>query len=176
MANRAIHQRNAFTLLELILVLAIVATMLAIVASSLRSFHAQRIAADAAGHFLMVCKQARTHAIQNAVTYHVHLDLASRTYWLSSQQPGGSQRLATEVGRTFELPEDVSIYWQQQDNATQEATIAFLPDGRVQAAQVVFVSRQGDAVAVYCTAADQTLRIGTPEEDAVESMAEPSRY
>lgn len=176
MVFHAGQKRSGFTLLELILVLAIIAIMLTIVASSLHGFHAERIATDAAGHFLTVCKQARTRAIHEAVTYHMHLDFAEQAYWLTAQQPGGSERLASELGRTFALPEGVAMYWQQQGNAEQQASIAFLPDGRMQAAQVVFVSKQGDVVAVRCTAEEQTLRITAFEEDAFESAAEPVRY
>ena len=165
---------EAFTLLELILVLALIATMLAIATPSLRRFYLTNRTEDAARHLLTVCAQARTRAIAEARTYRLNIDSANRTYWLTVQNAGTYQRLGSEFGRTFTIDPGVDVSWNRPDAMTDQATITFLPDGRSQTVQVVFADAHGTRVAVVCSSPSQPFCIAPLQEDFVGPTIDPS--
>ena len=157
--------RPGFTLLELILVLVIVATMMTVVAPSLQRFYASRVVEDAAGHFLALCLRARSLAIDEARVYRLHADLQEREYWLTREDGGERERLATELGRTFHWEPRIEVAWEGGTRSGSEAELVFHPDGRSQPAEVVFRGRrEEDAVAVVCDAVSEPFRLDEPTE------------
>jgi len=164
---------RAFTLLELILVLAIVAIMLSVSAVSLRDFYASRKAEDAAGHFVALCQHARTRAITEAVQYQVHVNLPSESYWMTVGPL--RERVAAEYGRTFTLEPGVDMSWDGAETDDGEAVIHFMPDGRSRAAQVVFTA-SGRRMAAVARSASEPFRVRSPVEQLVESTDPPMSY
>lgn len=153
-------------MLELILVLAIVGTLLSISAVSLRSFYASRKAEDAAGHFVTLAQQARNRAITEATPYHLHIDLEMESYWMTVGPL--DERIAAEHGRTFTLEPGVDMSWSGSTPTDGIVVIDFLPDGRSQAAQVIFIA-SGRRVAAVARSASESFRVRTPMEQLVVS-------
>lgn len=164
--GRATRSAGAFTLLELILVLAIIGTLLSIVAVSLSGFYASRKAEDAAGHFVALCHQSRNRAITEATPYHMHIDLEKESYWMTVGPL--DERIAAEYGRTFTLEPGVDMDWSGSTPADGVVVIDFLPDGRSQAAQVIFTA-SGRRVAAVARSASESFRVRTPMEQLVVS-------
>ena len=80
---------RGFTLLELILVMVILSTVLAMAAPSLRGFFASRKTHDTAAQILALTQFARSQAISEGIVYRLNFDTRQRTYWLTAQQAGG---------------------------------------------------------------------------------------
>src|SRR4051812_41387822 len=100
-----IHRRahSAFTLIELVLVLVIISTAMAIAAPSLGGWNRGSKLRDAGDQFLAVARYARTQALANAQTYRLNIDPAGGRYWLTAQEGQGFVNLGNEFGRMFSL-------------------------------------------------------------------------
>ncbi|MHC4330298.1 MAG: pilus assembly FimT family protein, partial [Planctomycetota bacterium] len=98
---------GGFTLLELILVMVILSTVLAMAAPSLRGFFASRQTHDTAAQILALTQLARSQAISGGVVYRLNFDTRQRTYWLTAQQAGAFEELRMGLGQVFTLPKDM---------------------------------------------------------------------
>lgn len=101
--------RRAFTLIELILVMAVIASVLALSAPVLRGFFASRQAADTAAHMLALTRWARSHAVTRGQTCRLIIDDQAGQYWLAVQEGSAYVTLEGELARRFHLPEGVSV-------------------------------------------------------------------
>ena len=94
---------GGFTLLELILVLVLISTVLALAAPSLRGFAQGRKVHDAAAHMLAVARMASAQAVAEARVYRLNFDADEGAYWLTARFEGTFEELGTEFGR-FKAP------------------------------------------------------------------------
>ena len=78
--------KGGFTLLELILVMVILSTVLAMAAPSLRGFFGSRKTNDTASQILSLTQFARSQAISEGIIYRLNFDTRERTYWLTAQK------------------------------------------------------------------------------------------
>ena len=138
---------GGFTLLELVLVMLIVCTLLAIAAPSLRGFFASRETKDAAAQIIALTNLAQTQAISQGRVYRLNLDLEEGTYWLTVQEEGVFCALNNEFGRLFSLPNE-TVAKLEMEATPQSVTsnyIEFYPEGRCQTGSIRLVDRRGDA-------------------------------
>src|SRR4051812_29637970 len=84
------RRRRAFSLLELILVMLILAIIVAMIVPEMSNFGRNRRAGDCAGQIVAVAHWARTRAIADGVPYRLNVDPQQGTYWLTMQQPSGA--------------------------------------------------------------------------------------
>jgi type II secretion system protein H len=111
MLNRRSHSL-AFTLIELLMVLAIVAIMVALIAPSLRGFAIGRRANDAARQIVALTRYAQSQAVSEGRTYRLNVDPVGRdsNYWLTMQNDVGQWSAPTnENGQKFALPDGVKM-------------------------------------------------------------------
>ena len=99
----------AFTLIELILVMAVIASVLAMSAPVLRGFFASRQAADTAAHMLALTRWARSHAVTRGQPCRLIIDSQAGQYWLAVQEGSAYVVMEGELARRFHLPEGVSV-------------------------------------------------------------------
>ncbi|MFW6059138.1 MAG: prepilin-type N-terminal cleavage/methylation domain-containing protein [Phycisphaeraceae bacterium] len=161
---------RAFTLLELILVLVITATLLGIAMVSLQRFHADRRVEDAAAHFMTVAQQARTRAIHEAAVYRLRVDLDAGEYWLTRD----GDRLESELGQTFQWDRHVHVTWADPARTGGEVELTFHPDGRSQTVAVLFQGRD-HAIAVVRDAISEPMRMRQPTETLLAHHVPPIR-
>src|SRR5690606_3886799 len=124
------NRPTAFTLLELVLVLGIMALLMAAAAPSLRGWSRGTKIHDAAERVLAATRYARTQAVNSATTHRFEIDpegLRHRVTVLEGQMyvpvPG-------EFGHEQLLPSGVRIQLLRNDGAG-EAAVAFEANGRV---------------------------------------------
>ena len=77
--------KNAFSLLELILVMALIGTIAAMVAPNLRGFVSAREAERAAEILVTMTRLARTRVASEGIVFRLRFDLAENSYWLEKQ-------------------------------------------------------------------------------------------
>ncbi len=127
--------RRAFTLLELLLTLAVMAALVGVaVPTSRRSF--RRFASeDAALTLAANVRFAQARAITESAPVSLVLDLAGGRYHLATGLPGGGPvrlRLPGVAGADFTLPEGVSfgrVRLFAEDGVSRLRSLTFHPDG-----------------------------------------------
>jgi len=159
-ASRIHHGRNdGFTLLELILVMVILSTVLAMAAPSLRCFFASRQTHDAAAQILALTQLARSQAISEGIVYRLNFDTRQRTYWLTAQQAGIFEQLKTGLGQIFTLPKDMVMELEDIEEQDMDMFLSFTPYGTVTAGTVRLIDRRGRALEVTCPTVTESFSI-----------------
>lgn len=159
-ARAAQHDRDrGFTLLELILVMVVLSTVLAMAGPSLRGFFASRKTHDTAAQILALTQLARSQAISEGIVYRLNFDTRESTYWLTAQQAGLFEELKTDFGRTFTLPKDVVMELEDLDSADGETFLKFTPQGTVTAGTVRLIDRAGRALEITCPTVTESFSI-----------------
>ena len=147
-----------FTLLELILVLAVLAIAAAMAAPSLRQFGRGRGAGDCAAQIVALTHYARTQAVTDGAVYRLNLDPASGTFWLTVQRAGFFESLGNEFGRVFTAPEGVTMECDlppQPDGLYVE----FWPTGRTQPAVIRLTDTSNRVTEVACYYPTERFRV-----------------
>jgi Tfp pilus assembly protein FimT len=147
------------TLLELILVMVILSTVLAMAAPSLRGFFASRRTQDTAAQILALTQLARSQAISEGIIYRLNFDTEQRTYWLTAQRAGVFDTMQTGLGQIFTLPKDIQIELQGIEEKERDKFFAFTPHGTVTAGTIRLIDRSGQAVDVTCPTATESFSI-----------------
>jgi prepilin-type N-terminal cleavage/methylation domain-containing protein len=159
-ANRIYHGRDeGFTLLELILVMVILSTVLAMAAPSLRGFFASRQTHDTAAQILALTQLARSQAISEGIIYRLNFDTTEHTYWLTAQQAGTFEELQTGFGQIFTLPKDMVMELDDIEEQDRDMFLAFTPQGTVTAGTVRLIDRRGRALEVTCPTVTESFSI-----------------
>jgi Tfp pilus assembly protein FimT len=149
------------TLLELILVMAIICTVLAMAAPSLRGFFASRRTHNAAARMLALMKACRSRAISEGRIYRFNLDAEEGVFWMSVRQEGVFRELPSEFGRRFDLPEATTA--SREDLAPgSPAHVQFHPDGRADRVLIRLTGQGGEVVELTCPSATEFYEIRSP--------------
>ncbi len=155
---------KGFTLLELILVMLILSTVLAMAAPSLRGFFGSRQAQDTAAQILALTQFARSQAISEGVIYRLNFDTRDRVYWLTAWKSGAFEELETEFGQVFTLPKDMAMELEDVDEEEGDVYVEFTPQGTVTAATIRLIDRRGRALEVSCPSITESFSIVESEE------------
>ena len=158
-------RHQGFTLLELILVMVILSTVLAMAAPSLRGFFASRQTQDAAAQLLTLTQLARSQAVCEGTGYRLNLDAEEGQYWLTSWRSGTFEKLKTEFGQVFTLPKDTVMQLDGIERDGDETFVSFAPQGTSSAARIRLVDRRGQIVDVMCRAATESFSIIIGEQN-----------
>jgi prepilin-type N-terminal cleavage/methylation domain-containing protein len=155
---------KGFTLLELILVMLILSTVLAMAAPSLRGFFGSRQAQDTAAQILALTQFARSQAISEGVIYRLNFDTRDRVYWLTAWKSGAFDELETEFGQIFTLPKDMAMELEDVEEEEGDVYVEFTPQGAVTAATIRLIDRRGRALEVSCPSITESFSIVESEE------------
>ncbi len=159
MNERTIQTRPAFTLLELILVIVILSTVLAMAAPSLRGFFASRQIHDAAAQILALTQLASSQAVSQGTTYRLNFDPTEGLYWLTARQGGAFEELGTEFGREFSLPRDTTVELAGAGEDAEIEYVVFTPQGTCTPATITLTDRRGEQVRLVCPSATEAFSI-----------------
>ena len=158
--------RPAFTLLELVLVMLVLAVLFGMAAPSMSGFGAGREAQQTASQIVTLARWAREQSITEGRTYRLYFNPSSPTgqvYWVSAAYGPTFERLGVEFGREFMVPDNVQLaFGTPQENGLPY--LEFLPTGRCQPCHIRVVSRDEQVTELACLSATEPLRVVTPEE------------
>lgn len=157
---------GAFTLIELILVLAVISMVLTLCAPAMRGFFESRQTAEAAQNVLAMTRWARSEAVTRGNPCRLNFDSAAGCYWLTEQNAGCYVPIRSDIGRRFQLPDGVDLHLLIDGNAILGAAgcIQFQPTGRSDAATIEIRGRQGEQYQVKCLSPCEPFRVVTPLE------------
>jgi type II secretion system protein H len=159
--KRSVRQ-SAFTLLELVLVMVIIAIVLAAVAPKLRGWSRGRELRDAADAFVDMTRYARAQSAADGTTYRLTIDSTAGTYQLTKLDGAQFVAVPFDFGQPKKVPDGYRIELAaQQGAATTSNTIDFYPSGRAQVAQVRISAPSGETMQIACVAAAEEFAIVT---------------
>ena len=149
-----------FTLIELVLVLAIIAVCAAVVAPSLAGFTRGRVLPNTAAQFAATARWCRSQAISEGVTYRLNFDADAGKWWVTKGEGTVFKQVTDELGKEYPLPEGLVIKTDLQ-SAEDGLYASFDPAGRTQPA--MFRLESGDNwVEVVCETPLSSYRILPP--------------
>ncbi len=152
---------RAFTLIELILVLVILAFVAAMIAPSLRGFGVGRRIQDTAVSIVSVANYVRTQAVTEGQAYRLNID--GNTYWLTVNADGVFQTVPSKIGDRSQVADGVTMQCdvkRQQDGQY----IAFLPTGRSDPARITLTDGFGKQIVIAASSTTEPMRMLTAEE------------
>lgn len=155
---------SGFTLLELILVMVIISTLLAIASPSLRGFFSSRRTLDAASNIVSLMRLARSQAISEGRNYRFNLNTDDSSYWLTAVDKGTFKCLNNEMGKIFLLPDGTSVIVEKvKGDSLNEHYIDFYPEGRVEPGLIRLTDRRGDVVEITSSSPLERYHVIIPE-------------
>ena len=164
----------AYTLLELVMVMATLCVVVAVAVPSLRGFLAGSRARDAVSQIVSLAQYARARAAADATVYRLNVDGAA--YWLTAQQGEAFVPVATEFGKRFQLPAGTTVKLIPTGAAATSATdaqdpfdptgIPFYADGRTGPGLVQLTEPDGTVTLIASVSPTDSFRVVTPEEAA----------
>ncbi|MGA2500356.1 MAG: GspH/FimT family pseudopilin [Tepidisphaeraceae bacterium] len=150
-------RHRGFTLLELVLVLVIICTALAVAAPSLRNWGRASYLRNAADEFVAATRLARTEAVATGQLHRLTVD--NGQYQVTAQQGEQFVPVASNLGRGI-LPEGFSIQLTSTGQTADKGnSIDFFPTGRTQPAKVRITSDQGETLEIECAAPAESFRV-----------------
>lgn len=156
------QRRRAFSLLELVLVLAVIAIALAAVAPTLRGWHRGSHLRDAGDQFLTLTRLARTRAVANAQVHRLSIDAAAGRCFVAVQDGQQWAKVDTGMDGWFDIPEGVTIKMTDTQGASRDY-IEFFPTGRTQATRV-HLSMDDGQLDITCDTPTEGFRLVQPGE------------
>ena len=147
-----------FSLLELVLVLAVIATMLAIASPTLRNWNRGQQMKHAVIEFMTATQSARTLAISTASVHRLNVDTQNGRFWVTRLVGETFVELGDDLHEMEPLPEHCRIELTKFTDNTG-AYIDFYPTGRVQPARVRIYAEDGSSSSIECLTPAETFRV-----------------
>ena len=162
-------ERKAFTLLELILVMVILSTVLAIAVPSLRGFFASRKINDVAEQMVTMTRYAKIRSISDSRSYRVNFDLHEREYWVSTFDPNRDSAIKNNFGKVHLIPSNIQM---QFNDVPAEAGIYYLqfdPEGYSRACSVRLSDNQENILELVCYSPPENFEIVEIDHDSARN-------
>jgi prepilin-type N-terminal cleavage/methylation domain-containing protein len=171
---------SAFTLLELIAVMVILAILLMAVAPSLNTFGIARQTEQSAAQIIALAQWARDQAISEGRAYRLYFNPGSQSYQVrvqdgavyvpygvtgsgTSSAGAGFVETGTDFGREFTLPEGVKLTVTSPTEGGMNY-IEFRPSGRTDPVNVRIEDGSGRVIVLASQSAAEPLRAVDPNQ------------
>lgn len=150
---------KAFTLLELILIMIILCTVLAMAAPSLRGFFSSRQLNDVAEQMLVMTRYASIQAAFQGRTYRVNLDMNERRSWISVLSENQYETLKQSFGNDFLIPVDLKVTFENVPDEGGVYYLEFNPAGYAKAGRIRLEDNQNNVLDVVCYSPSEKFEI-----------------
>ncbi len=157
--------RHAFSLLELIAVLAIMAVVLAVAMPRMQGFSAARRIEHTAVEILAMTRYAQTMAATEGRTYRLHVDTIEGRYYLTVESDEGEMELRTDHGEWRRAPAGLTLEWRDTLEPSERGYLSFAPDGENDVATLRLTDRNENRIEVRNLSPSESFHIHTPRED-----------
>lgn len=154
---------RGFTLLELVLVMVILTTVVAMVMPNLRGFWAGQRVQNAATEVLTLTRYAHAQAVADGLIYRLNIDATSGKACTLTMQSGTIfVELGTSLSRGVVMPDETRIELTRADG--DRSHIDFFPDGRTEPAVLRINDPMGEGIVIACLAPAEMFRIVPSKE------------
>jgi len=163
---RPTRHNFAFTMIELVLLLAIIAIVCMMVAPSFDGFAKGRIGPNTAAQFAATARWCHVKSIQDGVTYRLNIDPGG-TSWYCSKDDGTGQNFRPitndDMGLRYTLAEGVTIEALNLSTENGELYVAFEPNGETTPGKFRVRYRGENTVDVLCDSPTANYRVLPPQ-------------
>ena len=162
---------RGFTLLELILVMIILCTVLAMAAPSLRGFFSSKQINDISEHIMIMTRYAKVQAIFKSNLYRVNFDMTKRLYWISCLDEGEYERLQSDFGNYYQIPEDIKFEFENVNKVGGIYYLQFDPKGYSSQSRIRLEDDKDNILEIVCRTPSENyelVKIYNEQEYAVE--------
>ena len=168
-------RRRAFTLIELILVMAMLAVVISVAAPSLSKFFKGRTLDSEARRFHSLTRYAQSRAASEGMPMNLWIDAANRSYGLE-REPGYAEiderAVSFEIAEDLEMEIENSLLRSAQQTTVKLPMIRFLPDGSISEQSVSSVIfHQGEEDALWITQARNGLNYEIRDQNTIHQIA-----
>ncbi len=157
---------GGFTLLELILVLALISMTLAMVSPSLRGFFASRQSADAAMRVVSLSRWARSEAVSQGHPCRLNVDPQRRACWVTVQRAGAFVPVDGDPGREIPMPQGAQVRLRTSGSEPTPEYVRFDPSGRSDTAAIEITGQGGEVFLVANASPTEPFRVSGPTKDS----------
>src|SRR6185295_20180437 len=125
------HHRSAFTLIEIVLVLMIIAICAMVAGPKLANFSRGRALPNAAVSLATTARWCRVKALGDGVQYRLNLDTSNNCYWVTKDDGTGKNftELTDDMGRKVFLPEGILMSCPDIPTTEDGTFLTFEPGG-----------------------------------------------
>ncbi len=162
----ALSSRNAFTLIEVMIVMTIVVAVLAIAWPRMRRMAAKTQIREAAIEFKAACNEARVHAARSGKPTYVRYKFGQSKFQLSDSIATDTQ--STKWSEEYELALG-TVFDDPQNQHRESEQITFFPEGRSTSAVVrVLASDNGDSIMLTIRGLTAGVTVGDVEKQTMQ--------
>lgn len=154
-----IQNSEAFTLIELLLVLMILTFVVALVGPQLRGFTTGRTTRNTANSILAMTHYARTQAVTQGVVYRLNFDAPTRSLWISYQSGNTDVKPGNDFATPLKLADSIKIDTDIPSKQDGGQYIEFHPTGRTEPATIKLTDNLGATIEIACSSATELFRI-----------------
>jgi type II secretion system protein H len=156
--------RSGFSLIELILVLLLLGLGASMIFPMMGRFSRGRTSTDTAAHMLAIIQHAQDQAAITGAPYRLHWNEEAGSYWLEASVNGRFSRISSEIGRTFDLPDQMTLSVRGTAEQLANGYIQFDADGGHDVLVIHLTDGNGKEVVLGCSSPSEPYRIGDPSE------------
>ena len=157
--RHATSRRAAFTLLELVAIMAILCVLVALASPAIREFGRGRGGVDCAAQIVALTRWARTQAVTEGAVYRLNFDVNTRSYWVTVERYGYFESPGQEFGRLFAAPDSVARLECNTQAAADGQYVTFWPTGRTDAATIRVTDSRGEVTQIVCPSATELFHV-----------------
>lgn len=152
MRQKRLHRAKCagFTLLELILVMIILCTVLAMAAPSLRGFFSSRQMYDLAEQIQTLARYGRIQAVSEARYFRLEFDVQQRLYGLAVLREGRYELLQKSFGMSYPLPADLDIEFEKFDYTSGMYLLTFNLQGHAKECRIRMRDSKNNRIDLVC--------------------------
>lgn len=141
---------RAFTLLELILVMIILCTVLAMAAPSLRGFFSSRQLNDFSEQIIIMTRYAKVHSVFDGNYYRISFDPGEGIYWMSSLNGSQYERLENNFGKYYQIPSEIEMDFDKIEGENGIYYLTFNPRGYSSESRIRLEDNQENILEIVC--------------------------
>ncbi len=150
---------RAFTLLELILIMIILSTVLAMAAPSLRGFFSSSQLNDVSDYILAMTRYAKVQSVFGSRYYRVNFDPDQNRCWISSLTESQYEPLKNNFGNDFLIPSEMELIFEGVTKEDGIYYFEFNPEGYSRAGSVLLKDNRGKLMEVACESPSEYYEI-----------------
>lgn len=148
--------------MELIVVMLVIGTVLAIAAPSLRGFADSRQGGDAAMRIVALTHWARSNAVVEGRVCRLNVD--AQTCWVTVQRGAGQVAVEDPRARRVTWSGGLSLTHDVGGFEEDAEYVQFTPDGRCDVARIRVKGSRGEEYLIVCEAPTERFRVISPSE------------
>ena len=155
----SVVKNKAVTLLELILVMIVLCTVLAMAAPSLRGFFSSREISDTSYTIAALMNYASNQAITQSNYYRFNYNTENQQYWLTHLEDGQYEILKNEYGKKHEVSKDIKVYLLDWIRAEGFYCVEFSPLGHKTTGRMRLINPQENMVDIICLSSTEAYQV-----------------